>query len=274
MFYRLCVTGFLTAAAIQGTAASAVELCHIANAGFLIKGQNASVLLDGLMEEDQYNGRFALPSEDMLDDMMNKEGLFRHLSLVLATHRHGDHFDPKATIRNIRLTEGVRYAVPADAVATLETNGITAAERNRLSVIKDGPQSSFEHAGVLVQTFDVDHGPDMPQNVGYRVTVDDVSFFHTGDISASRSQLSGAGVNALPVDVLIMPFWFGFQNPEQRATIEASWAYKTVVPTHFNPRPAPWMQQFGGLKGVKKSLSEAFDSSIIITDEGKCVPIE
>lgn len=274
MLYRPCLTGFLTAAIMTGTTASAVELCHVANAGFLIRGENASVLLDGLMEEDQYGGRFALPSEDMLGDMMNKEGLFQHLSLVLATHRHGDHFDPRATIRNIRSTEEVLYAVPADAVPTLEANGITAAEHNRLIVIEDGPQSSFEHAGVSVQTFDVDHGPDMPQNIGYRVTVDDVSFFHTGDISASRSQLSGAGVNALAVDALIMPFWFGFQNPEQRATIEASWTYKTVIPTHFNPKPAPWMQQIGGLEGVKNSVSESFRNSTIITDEGKCVPIE
>lgn len=253
---------------------SAVDLCHVANAGFLIKGDTASVLIDGLMVEDQYEGRFALPSDEMVGSMMTKSGLFENLAIVASTHRHGDHFDPKATLQNLRETEGIRYALPEDAISTLEANGITDAERNRLFVVEDGPQSSFEHAGVRVETFDVDHGPNMPQNVGYRITVDDVSFFHTGDISASRAQLSASGVNALPVDVLIIPFWYGLQNPEQQQTMRESWTYNRIAPTHFNPKPQPWMERFGGLEGVKKLISETHEDALISTQEGECTTIE
>lgn len=271
---RPALVATLVLMALPLPAASAVELCHVANAGFLIKGETASVLIDGLMREDQYDGRFELPSDATLDAMMNRTGLFENLSVVLSTHRHGDHFDPKATIQNLRATKGVRYGVPADAVAALEANGLTDAERHRLMVVEDGPQQEFSHAGVRIQTFDVDHGPNMPQNVGYRVTVDDASFFHTGDISAKRAQLLAAGVNALPVDVLIMPFWYGFQDPEQRQTIEESWTYGRVAPTHFSPTPQAWMDQFGGLKGVKNSLAASFDRTIINTTEGDCTAID
>lgn len=264
---------FLATGLIISEPASAAELCHVANAGFLIKGESVSVLLDGLMEEDQYEGRFALPSEQMLADMMNKTGLFSDLALVLSTHRHGDHFDPKATLQHMRATEGVRYGVPAGAVATLEANGLRDAERERLFVVEDGPQGAFNFKQIQVDTFDVDHGPNMPQNVGYRVTVDGVSFFHTGDISATRAQLSEAGLDNLDVDALIIPFWYGFQNAEQRASMESSWNFKTIVPTHFSPTPAPWMEQFGGLDGVKKNVADGFERAVINTEEGKCTPI-
>ena len=271
--------GFKTIAAIAvmtaaPTTASAVELCHVANAGFLIKGENASVLIDGLMEEDQYQGRFALPSNDHLSAMMERTGTYENLSLVVSTHRHGDHFDPLATLKHLRANEGVVYAYPADAVASLEANGLSEQEKQRVTSIPDTTQTDFNVENVTVQTYDVDHGPNQPQNVGYRIMVDGVSFFHTGDINASRQQLESAGMNALEVDALIMPFWFGMQDAEQLAAVKQSWNAKLVVPTHFNPKPQPWMAQFGGLTGVQESVKSAFERAEIITEEGKCITVE
>ena len=163
--------------------------------------------------------------------------------------------------------------MPADVLPTLEANDLQANEQARLILVEDGPQGHFSHGGVSVETFDVDHGPNMPQNVGYRVTVDGVSFFHTGDINTSREQLAEAGVNAIEVDALIIPFWFGMQNVEQQQSIAESWNAKTMVPTHFNPRPQAWMARFGGLDGVKKLIRETHDAPIISTTEGECTPI-
>lgn len=265
---RAAAAGFL--ATVVSAQAGAVELCHVANAGFLIKGENASVLIDGLMQEDQYDGRFALPSDDMFGDMINQQGEFERLRLVLSTHRHGDHFDPKATVQHLRQTNNVKYAVPADAVPTLEANTLSDAEKDRLFVIADGPQSRFSFAGIDVQTFDVDHGPNQPQNVGYRVTVDGVSFFHTGDISATREQLATAGVNAVPVDALIMPFWYGMGDVQQLQAVRESWQAGRIVATHFTPEPQPWMQRFGGVKGVYKMVEDAHGDPLISTTEGEC----
>ena len=254
-------------------AAQAVELCHVANAGFLIKGENASVLVDGLMQEDVYEGRFALPSSDMYDEMINKTGLFKDLKLILSTHRHADHFDPKATVEHLRATNDVRYGITAEALKTLEANGLQDSDRERLFVVEDGTQSTYSHGGIDIRTFDVDHGPNAPQNVGYLVTVDDVSFFHTGDINTSREQLAEAGVTNLEVDALIIPFWFGLRDVNQLKTISESWKVGTMVPTHFHAIHQPWMNQFGGLDGLKQSIAETFEGALISTEEGECTPI-
>lgn len=260
--------------AVPTAGAGAVELCHVANAGFLVKGKSASVLIDGLMEADQYQGRFALPSDQHLTAMTKKTGDYSNLALVVSTHRHGDHFDPLATIKHLRATTDVIYAYPADAVAALDANGLTGAEHDRVISVPDATQTNFSVDGIEVQTYDVDHGPNMPQNVGYRITVDEVSFFHTGDINASREQLQAAGLNALPVDALIMPFWFGHQDPIQMKTISESWNTKMVIPTHFNPKPAPWMAQFGGMAGVQESVKKSFANAEIIIEEGKCITVK
>lgn len=264
-----------TALMLAGSSgAGAVEICHVANAGFLIKGEDTAVLIDGLMEEDVYDGQFALPSAETLKNMFERTGDFENLSLVLATHRHGDHFDPKATVRHLRATEGVRYVVPADTIPALEAQGLTDSDRGRLILIEDATRTDRTHDAVRIETFDIDHGPDMPQNVGYRVTVDGVSFFHTGDINSERPQLEAAGLTALEVDALIIPFWYPIMSEERLAAVKASWSPGMLVATHFNPTPPAWMAQFGGLEGVQETIRDAFGEVLFLTEEGGCRTVE
>ncbi|WP_262696353.1 MBL fold metallo-hydrolase [Kordiimonas aquimaris] len=249
------------------------EICHVANAGFLVKGEKTSVLIDGLMIEDQYEGRFALPSQETQEQMMKRTNLYDNLSVVVATHLHGDHFDPKATVAHLRTNPTVNYVLPADTLSSLEANGLTQEEQSRITFAPDNTQSSYNFDGVTVEVYDIDHGPNMPQNNGYRISVDGKSVFHTGDINTTRDQLSGSGVNALAVDALLIPFWFGMNDNEQRATIDESWSYTRIVPTHFSAKPAAWMEQFGGFGKLKQAAAAAFDNAVIVANEGECTKL-
>ena len=273
---RSNITKLITALLLAGGygVSGAAEICHVANAGFVIKGETVAVLIDGLMEEDVYEGRFALPSAEALKAMNERTGDYQNLSLVLATHRHGDHFDPKATIRHLRTTSEVHYVLPAEALAALEANGLRADEQSRITFIEDSVRTDQTMQGVRIESFDVEHGEGMPQNIGYRVTVDGVSFFHTGDINATREQLAAAGITGLEVDVLIMPFWYTLSAPEQLAAVKESWTARIMMPTHFNPTPPAWMARFGGLEGVQAKISAEFDKTVFLTEEGACETIE
>lgn len=270
---KTSLSGILSSILITG-AVQAIEVCHVANAGFLLKGKDASVLIDGLMVEDHYDGRFALPSHEMHDQIINRTDLFENLSVVASTHRHGDHFDPNATLELLRTNIEVSFVYPEDTLATLTESGLTDEEAKRITAVPDNQRSSYSYGDISVETYDVDHGPNMPQNVGYRITIDGVSVFHTGDINASREQLSSNGLNTNPVDVLLIPFWYGLNDDTQRAAIDETWAYKTIVPTHFSAKAAPWMEQFGGFGQLKETVAKTYPNAVIIAEEGQCVTFE
>lgn len=272
--HTLKIATSIAAVTMLSSASLATDLCHIANAGFLIKGNNASVMIDGLMIEDQYQGRFILPSSAMQQNMMDAKGLFGNLSVVVSTHKHGDHFDPKATVAHMRRNEKTNYVLPSDTQETLVANGLTADEMTRITFVPDNQHSQYNFGNIVIEAYDIDHGPNMPQNTGYRITVDGKSVFHTGDINTSRTQLSESGMNALPVDVLLIPFWFGFNDAEQRASLDASWNYNHIVPTHYQAQPAPWMDQFGGFDGLKEKVASEYENASILTNEGECMSIK
>lgn len=247
----------------------AVDVCHIANAGTLIKGENASVLIDGLIREDQYDGQFHLPSPDMQKAMFERTGLFENLKIVLTTHRHGDHFDANAIRQHMDDVDGVTYVMPEEAKNMLAALSPSEDQMKNVIGIPDAKQSALTVDGVLVEAYDIDHGPNQPQNTGYRVTIDGKHFFHTGDMSASREQLAEAGVNNLDVDGLIIVFWYGMED-ERRAAISESWNAKTILPTHFGAKPAPWMEQFGGPDGLKDTIEKSYPNAVVHRTEGEC----
>jgi L-ascorbate metabolism protein UlaG (beta-lactamase superfamily) len=249
--------------------AHTVDLCHIANAGFLIKGENASVLVDGLMVEDHYSGRFALPSDVTIESMMQRTDDFSALKLVLSTHRHGDHFDPKATIRHLRANTHIQYVYPADTIATLTANGLTPDEEHRITAVPVGSPQSYMFDDISVESFAIDHGENMPQNVGYRITLDGRSIFFTGDISASRDSLKASGLTAMQTDVLVIPYWYGMNDAKQRTAMRESWSYKTIIPTHFQTG-APWMARYGGPDGLKATVRDSMPNAMILANENQC----
>lgn len=249
--------------------ANAVEVCHIANAGALIKGANASVLIDGLIREDQYDGQFHLPSPAMQKAMFEKTGLFENLKLVITTHRHGDHFDAMATRQHMDETNDVQYVMPAEAVDAVKALNPSPEHMTRIRSVPDDTQIEWTIDDIRVEAYDVFHGPNQPHNTGYRITIDGKRFFHTGDISASREQLEAAGINELEVDGLLIVFWYGMDEVRKAAMAE-SWNAKTILPNHFGAKPAPWMEQFGGPEGVQDMVENSYPNAVVHRREGEC----
>lgn len=249
--------------------ANAVEVCHIANAGTLIKGETASVLIDGLILEDQYDGQFHLPSPAMQKAMFEKTGLFETLKLVIATHRHGDHFDATAMRQHMNETDDVQYVLPAEAVEGVKALNPSPVQMDRIYSVPDDTQMEWTIDGIKVEAFDIFHGPNQPQNTGYRITVDGKRFFHTGDISASREQLETAGINELEVDGLLIVFWYGMDE-DRKAAMTKSWKAEKILPNHFSAKSAPWMEQFGGPDGVMNMVENSYPNAIVHRREGEC----
>ncbi|WP_286829095.1 MULTISPECIES: MBL fold metallo-hydrolase [Kordiimonas] len=270
----LCAVTLLASAPV---AAEGVKLCHIANAGFLVEGEETAVLFDAARVTDEYDGEYGLPSAGLMADLTLGKGAFEKVKLAFVSHKHNDHFDAGATLAHLRADADVTYLMPPEAFEMLKQAGLTEAEEARAMAVLppwEGGPLSYDIAGVKVKAYRVDHGPNRPQNIGFHVTVDGVSFFHTGDINASGESLRKAGLGNTPVDVMLLAFWYGLNNPQQSKTITDMWQIGTVVPMHLAPGERGWMNQYGGRDQFLAWIHGQWPGSVQLTDEMACHTFE
>jgi len=266
----LCVAAFM---ASMPAAADGVKLCHIANAGFLLEGRDTAVLFDAARVADEYDGEYGLPSARLMQELTPGTGAFAKVKLALVSHNHNDHFDPTATLAHLRADADVTYMMPPEAFDMLKEVGLTEAEEARAKAVLppwEGGPLDYDLNGVKVRAYRVDHGPNRPQNIGFHVTVDGVSFFHTGDIIASAESLRKAGLSHTPVDVMLMPFWYGLGDDAQMQAVEDAWDVGTMVPMHLPPGARDWMNQFGGHAEFLDLLYGQWPGSVRLTQEMAC----
>jgi len=271
---QLAISG-LIAVMLQATTANAeVKICHIANAGFFFEASGNGVLVDAVMQRDDYNQRFALPSASTLADMQTGTGAFSAVKLALVTHKHGDHFDAAASLKHLRIDKGVEYIMPPEAFNLMQAEGLTDTEAKRVHpILPDWRSGPVSHTvgDIRVEIYRIDHGPNMPQNLGYRVTLGETSFFHTGDINATDERLKNAGLNKTYVDYMLMPFWFALQ---QKPAVESAWNISTMIPMHYHAKEQSWMAQYGGPEGLRRSAASIWPNSIRIDKEMQCKKLD
>src|SRR5687768_3392502 len=81
------------AAQAPATATSdGVTITFLANEGVMLSAGGKKVLIDGLFLK--YQSGFALPADSTQRALQSARPPFDNVDLILATHRHGDHFHP------------------------------------------------------------------------------------------------------------------------------------------------------------------------------------
>lgn len=248
-----------------------IKLCHIANAGFLAEVGSAAIVVDAVLERDDYDGTFALPSNSTLTSLQQGAKAFTNVKVALVTHIHGDHFDAAASLQHLRTNKEVEYIVPPEALQLFKDAGLTEINSRRIHAVlpnwEEGPQTVTAN-GIEIEVYRINHGPKMPQNLGYKANINGRTIFHTGDINASADQLESAGLNKNSVDVMLMPFWNILQ---QKETIETAWTIGTMVPMHYHAKAQPWMEQFDGPLGLRKATEKLWTGSVRVDQEMQCI---
>lgn len=254
----------------HGTQAEDITVCHIANAGFYVESGGSGILIDAVMQRDAYDGQFALPSSGTLKDITEGNNRFSNVKLAVATHIHADHFDAAASVQHMKRSPKVRYLLTPKSFDALKPSG-AGDEISQATAVRhaDDTPVTIKQDGLTVEVYEVDHGEKAPTNFGYKITFPSGrSVFHTGDITASLESLRKHGLDKTEVDVLLIPFWYLLQNS---ANVPEAWNAGTIVPTHFMAKEQKWMEQYGGMEGVKKQALKAFPSqSTLIDKEMQC----
>lgn len=251
-----------------------LEICHIANSGFLISDGGEGVLIDGVLGKKYKN--FQHPTETLNRKIETSSGKFSNVSLVLITHFHGDHFDGPAILRHLRQNTKTRYVMPAQALTLLEEEGLTEKEKKRVFFppFRTGEwQQNPDFSNLKIIPIGHSNYKDV-ENFGFLLNFAGKTFFHPGDIEEGREILKFFNPETrLKTDFLFIPYW-SLAKPENLAGVEKAFDPGWVVPMHLYTdevgKNLGWTSIYGGWEAFKKRIFSALPNTISLPGEMDC----
>ena len=217
-----------------------VRVTYVGNAGFLIAVGGKKILIDALFVG--FPGGYALP-EGIRDMMAEGRPPFDGIDLALATHSHGDHFDPGQVRRFLAGHPAAVFGSTPQAVASLDgfPGRVIAFQPG-----KDRPAVA-DVRGIRVEAIPLSHGaPPAGRaeivNYGYLVSVDGITLFHSGDIDAGSIGFEAFRALRLPekkIDAAFVQHFYLSDVPADRRLVREGLAARYVVPSHYHYTEPP-----------------------------------
>jgi len=230
-----------------------LEVLYLANEGFLIEAGGRRVLVDGLFGTG-ISGYPVVPP-GIRSQLEAGVGEWADIHVAIATHYHGDHFDPESVIRFLeanpeavfvstpqtverltrRLTErSIKEATEQSKNPGPERTALLA--RVRAVLPAEGTVERIEFDGIELAVLNLHHGRRDPpvENLGLVITIGEQSFLHFGDTEAKMEEFEPYLDLLRDTDLALLPFWF--LSSEWRARmvrdlIQPRWIVVAHMPT-------------------------------------------
>jgi L-ascorbate metabolism protein UlaG (beta-lactamase superfamily) len=192
-------------------------------------------------------GIFQTPDAETIAKLKVAAPPFDRLTAVLVTHKDLDHINPAYVAEHLAHDPACALIAPAETIDLVRSQPSYAGFASRVQVIaQTGAKFETSLNQVKVRAIPLRHlprppgMPEMPFNVGYLFTVEGITFFHSGDMSADNlPALQRAGLAAANIDVLLIN-WYAFK-PEDGRLAQAMIKYlnpKVVLLAHLTTRDA------------------------------------
>lgn len=203
-----------------------LDVTYVANEGFLIQAAGKKVLIDALF--DNGFGTFLAPSQELLDQMTGARGPFAEVDLLLVTHSHADHFNPKLVVKFLRSNARCQLIAHTQVVDQLRNEEGFDKIRNQIHEVGLEP-GSREHMAVNGIDLDVlclSHMPryrdgrnmnEQMRNLAFIVNLGGTRFLHLGDATVENSlaHLNACPFDEMPVDILFLNYLDQSQAAQQ-----------------------------------------------------------
>ncbi|MEN8241041.1 MAG: MBL fold metallo-hydrolase [Chloroflexota bacterium] len=220
-----------TAVPTTASRASNVEVLYYDISGFLVRVGDKKILIDTLF--DSYPGHS--PPQEAFEMMLKGEPPFDQVDVVLTTHAHPDHFSA-AVMSEFLLNNPETVLVSTFQVVEELVEESPDLLNSIYSVdIQRGESEVISLDGIEIECLYISHGDPNLLNLGFIVRVDQVTFFHSGDIvleDVSVDELVAYGLPELDLDFALVVFHvLKYEQYHQHLTegIQA----KYVIPTHY-----------------------------------------
>lgn len=251
--------------AVEG---SSLTVHYLANEGVMVEAGDRKVLVDALFG-DGIAGYAAVP-ERLRAGLESGSGKWDGVDLLLATHYHGDHFDPEAVGRYLASEPETLFVSTPQAVDRLRrTLGPSSdlLDRSRAALPAEGETDAIDRGGVAVEVLHLHHGRDRRppvENLGFVVTIDNLSFLHFGDTEAKLEEFEPYLELLEGTDVALLPFWF-LASEWRAAMVRDRIRPRAIVVLHLpSPDAGPgYFGRWGSYDALLSTIRAAFPEAIV-----------
>ncbi|HKP29026.1 MAG TPA: MBL fold metallo-hydrolase [Gemmatimonadales bacterium] len=224
-------------ATILGTIAQAqsVTITFVANEGVLLSSRSGKVLIDALFRTYK---DFVVPSDSLRGVMEAGQAPFDSVNLALATHWHGDHFEPRPVTAFLRANPSAAFLASRqvlDSLARYEPARSLPSRQLIPSTMAPGTRRRLTVNGVTLDVLGISHGTGRHQSVqhlGYLIDLDGVRILHLGDSWVEHDTFTPFRLATMRVDVALVPSWM-LRSADTREVIVRDIRPRRVMAFHL-----------------------------------------
>lgn len=213
------------------------EVTYIGNAGFMIKIGDKKILVDALFKG--FEGDYNLP-EQIQEKLNNAQAPFDDVDLILVTHAHSDHISADMVQQHMKNNPNAFFASTkqtVDALNVRDTIDHFQERRIGFNPSKDSPDKQ-DINGISIEAVYLPHGPDARIiNNGFLVTVNGVTFFHTGDVDFDQFTFEEFRSLQLPerkIDLSFIQHFYLTSDSTSRQFVTKGIGGNYIIPIHYH----------------------------------------
>ncbi len=250
--------------ALFAQTSSQIEITYIGNEGFLISDGRSKILIDALYGPG-LQGYMVVPKarRDSLEKALPP---FDDVDLVLATHYHGDHFNPRSVGRYLlHNTKAVfiSTAQAGDRLANAFGRYEEIASRVKCGTPPEGKIIKHAFSDFELEVFFLHHGRGRTvQNLGFLLKIGGRKILHIGDTEANAEDFRLYDLLEQKIDIGLIPSWY-LQYPKYKKALREAIQPAEILVMHLSPygSDVSWVKRWGGWDKMLRDMKTAFPNA-------------
>jgi len=212
-----------------------VTVTFLANEGVMLSSGTKKVLIDALFLK--YERGYAVPADSTQDALASARGAFNAVDVILATHRHGDHFHPASVVAHLTANPRATLLTSQQVIDSLRGRlppGGALTSRLMARTMAPGTRRREVVNGVTLELLGLPHGGRRHRQVehlGYILELGGRRVLHVGDTDTSEETFASFRLDTMRIDVALLPSWMVLDE-EGRRVIQRWIRPRQVVAFH------------------------------------------
>ena len=214
---RQAVVAVLFLAWLGNSPLADVSITQLANEGVMITDGKTRILIDAMVVEPYsvYGGL----SEEALLQFEQLSGPFSDVDIMLVSHRHHDHNQPRFACNFIQASERTELVSSSQVIGLMREKCrqfMTTSPRVTEISPQYGEPHIIEMDNARITIFPLSHGSGKYarlENYGHLIEIGGMKVLHIGDAAMEPADFIKAGLDQIEVDVALIPFWYFQPGP-------------------------------------------------------------